>query len=98
MADSSSDKASVRETSMEPADGSSGVNDTENTSVDDAELCSLSGRESSVEPSLLDAVSLCSDHSGKPADSFSARSVSEKHCMHVHMYNISCILITTSST
>ena len=67
----------MRAPSLEPsADSSSDVNNAEDTGIDDAELCcSLSGRESSVEPSLQDAVSLSSDHGGKPADGVPARSV-----------------------
>ena len=66
----------MRAPSLEPpADSSSDINNTEDTGIDDAESCSLSGRESSVEPSLQDAVSLSSDHSGKPADGVSAMTV-----------------------
>ena len=66
----------MRAPSLEPpANSYSDVNNTEDTGVDDTELHSLSGRESSVEPGLQDAVSLSSDHGGKPADGDFARSV-----------------------
>lgn len=72
----------MRATSLEPPAVNSST--TEDPGLGDAGLCSPSERESSLDPSLQDVMSLSSDHGEKAADSVSARSV--RSSFHVALY------------
>ena len=70
LLDSSSEKGSVRASSLEPAGVSSPLTPSEGIGGSDCE------REPSVDPSLHDVMSLSSDHDEKPIETITTKSVS----------------------